>query len=145
MTLDDDVFEAARAQAQASGREKAAHAELDPDAPFPIISRLACALVEKSEFIQPTGRGRFAEWYGSPRREGFCCSFGLNPACEELLNKTDLEVAARGARGEVRAVELRGHPFFIGTLFQPERTALKGELHPIIAAFIRAAAGERSR
>jgi len=125
------------------GREKAAHAELEPEAPFPLIAPLACALVEKSELIQPTGQGRFAQWYGSASTEGFCCSFGLNPACEELLNKTNLRIVARGPSGDVRAVELREHPFFIGTLFQPERTALKGELHPIITAFIRAAAGER--
>lgn len=27
--------------------------------------------------------------------------------------------------GEVRAFELETHPFFIGTLFQPERSALR--------------------
>jgi CTP synthase (UTP-ammonia lyase) len=40
----------------------------------------------------------------------------------------------------VRAVELRGHPFFFGTLFQPERTALRGVLHPLVHAFLAAAA-----
>ena len=126
---------------QVLGRE-AAHAELDPDAPFPLISRLACAMVEKSERIQSTGQGRFAQWYGDARREGFCCSFGLNPACEDMIENSGLEIAARGETGEVRAVELRDHPFFIGTLFQPERTALKGELHPLVAAFIQAALGQ---
>ena len=120
-------------------RESAAHAELDPNASSPLIARLACALVEKSERIQPTGRGSFDRWYGSAREEGFCCSFGLNPACEALLQHSPLQIVARGETGEVRAVELRGHPFFIGTLFQPERSALRGELHPLVTAFIRAA------
>ncbi len=28
-------------------------------------------------------------------------------------------------------------PFFIGTLFQPERSALRGEVHPLMCAFLR--------
>jgi CTP synthase (UTP-ammonia lyase) len=125
------------------GRRDAAHAELDPGASFPVIAPLACALVEKAEHILPTGRGRFAEWYGAARPEGFHCSFGFNSACEALLENSALEVVARGASGEVRAVELREHPFFLGTLFQPERTALRGEVHPLVAAFLQAAAGSR--
>ncbi|HWN94442.1 MAG TPA: hypothetical protein VNT99_05385 [Methylomirabilota bacterium] len=123
------------------GRAQAAHAELEPGAAFPLIAPLACALVEKSERILPTGRGRFAQSYGaSPRTEGFHCSFGLNPDYEALLKNSGLEVVARGEQGEVRAVELAGHPFFIGTLFQPERSALRGEIHPLVDAFLQAAA-----
>src|SRR5436190_13747765 len=51
------------------GHHDAAHAELEPGASFPVIAPLACALVEKSERIVPTGRGRFAQWYGKPRAE----------------------------------------------------------------------------
>lgn len=32
------------------------------------------------------------------------------------------------------------HRFFIGTLFQPERSALHGVLHPLVGAFMAAAA-----
>ena len=122
------------------GRPDAAHAELNPEAPVPFIAPLACALVEKSQRIIPTGRGRFARWYGSPRAEGFHCSFGLNPACEAWLENSGLEIAARDESGEARAVELLEHKFFVGTLFQPERTALAGELHPLVDAFLHAAA-----
>jgi len=125
------------------GRDDAAHAELDPGAPMPLIAPLSCALVEKSERIVPTGQGQFAQWYGAARHEGFHCSFGLNPACEALLENSGLEVVARGDRGEVRAMELLRHKFFIGTLFQPERAALAGEIHPLIAAFVRTAATRR--
>jgi len=122
------------------GRDQAAHAELEPDAAFPLIAALACALVEKSERIVPTGRGRFTQWYGAmPRTEDFHCSFGLNPAYEALLENSGLEVVACGDSGEVRAVELSWHPFFVGTLFQPERSALRGEMHPLVDAFIQAA------
>jgi CTP synthase (UTP-ammonia lyase) len=125
------------------GRSDAAHAELEPAARDPLIAPLACALVEKGERITPTGGGRFAQWYGAPREEGFHCSFGLNASAEPLIENAGLEIVARGSSGEVRGVELRGHDFFIGTLFQPERAALRGELHPLVRAFVEAS-GKRS-
>ena len=126
------------------GREQAGHAELEPHAPFPLIAPLTCALVEKFERIRPTGRGRFAQWYGGERSEGFCCSFGLNPIYAALLENSPLEVVARGENDEVRAVELREHPFFVCTLFQPERHAMRGELHPLVGAFFESALARRA-
>jgi CTP synthase (UTP-ammonia lyase) len=41
----------------------------------------------------------------------------------------------------VRAVELEDHPFFLATLFQPERAALRGMAHPLVNAFAAAACG----
>ena len=35
------------------------------------------------------------------------------------------------------------HPFFVGTLFQPERAALRGETPPLVAAFVRAIANSQ--
>ena len=34
-----------------------------------------------------------------------------------------------------RAVELPGHPFFIGSLFQPELVSVRRGIHPLIQAF----------
>ena len=45
-------------------------------------------------------------------------------------------MTARDADGQVRGGELRSHPFFVGTLFQPERRALKGELPPLAREFV---------
>ncbi|MEJ1543764.1 hypothetical protein SMA24_26585, partial [Escherichia coli] len=42
--------------------------------------------------------------------------------------------------GEIRAVELVTHPFFVATLFQHERHALDGRPAPLVQAFLRAAA-----
>lgn len=121
------------------GRRDAAHAELDPAAPNPLVAPLACALVEKSERIVSTAHGRFAEWYGRGRTEEFHCSFGLNREWEATIESAGLEIVARGTSGEARAVQLRDHEFFVGTLFQPERATLKGELHPLVRAFLQAA------
>jgi len=39
--------------------------------------------------------------------------------------------------GDVRGIELDGHPFFIATLFQHERAALQGRLPPLVRAFVQ--------
>jgi CTP synthase (UTP-ammonia lyase) len=49
-----------------------------------------------------------------------------------------LQITARDEDDEVRAIELDGHPFFVATLFQPERAALRGRLPPLVGAFVRA-------
>lgn len=62
------------------------------------------------------------------------------PATAEATAATPSVVSpSRSAKdGDIRAAELPAHPFFIGTLFQPERSALRGERHPLIEAFVRA-------
>jgi CTP synthase (UTP-ammonia lyase) len=43
------------------------------------------------------------------------------------------------AEGEIRVVERRNHPFYIGTLFVPQLRSRLGRPHPLINAFVRAA------
>jgi CTP synthase (UTP-ammonia lyase) len=50
-----------------------------------------------------------------------------------------LKPAAHDPDGAVRAMELSGHPFFLGTAFQSERAALKDRRHPVVTAFVAAA------
>ncbi len=50
-----------------------------------------------------------------------------------------MKITGADESGEPRVVELTNHPFFIATLFQPERSALRGELHPLISAYLEAA------
>jgi CTP synthase (UTP-ammonia lyase) len=119
----------------------AAHAESAPDATMPLISRLSCSLVEQRAGVTFVEGSRLRTIYGTDQaEEGYRCNYGLNPEYEALLFGSDLKIAARDAAGEVRAIELSGHPFFIPTLFQPERAALQGAEHPLITAFVEAAA-----
>jgi CTP synthase (UTP-ammonia lyase) len=55
------------------------------------------------------------------------------------LQSGPLKIAARDDDGSVRAVELDEHPFFIGTLFEPERAALREQIPPLVKAFVAAA------
>lgn len=119
---------------------EAGHAESDPASPEPVITQLTCSLVEVEETLQLTPASRLRQIYGVDEiRETYHCRFGPNPAYVARLIEGGLKVGATGPDGEVRAVELPGHRFFFGTLFQPERSALKGTSHPLIIALIEAA------
>jgi CTP synthase (UTP-ammonia lyase) len=116
-----------------------AHAELDPDAPEPVIAPLTCGLVEADGTIRFVAGSRLAAIYGVGEIvETYHCRYGLSPAVAPRLEAGPLRVAARDLEGDVRAVDLDGHPFFVATLFQPERSGLAGTRHPLIAAFVDA-------
>ncbi|MBC7983056.1 MAG: hypothetical protein H7Y02_04290 [Candidatus Obscuribacterales bacterium] len=86
---------------------------------------------------------RLAKIYGcESAHEEYHCSFGLNPHYAERLSTGPMKVAARDEEGSVRAIELDGHPFFIATLFQPERSALHNRLPPLVKAFVAAVAAQ---
>ena len=124
------------------GQRDAEHGETAPDAAMPVISRLHCSLVEQSGSVEFQAGSRLREIYGcAEAMESYHCNFGLNPAYEWLFSQpAPLRVSARDSTCEVRAIELVDHPFFIATLFQPERSSLRGATHPLITAFVAAAA-----
>ena len=72
--------------------------------------------------------------------EEFFCNYEVNPEFEWAIAEAGFPVVARGANGEVRAIESPQHRFFVATLFQPQLSSKPGEPHPIIAEFLRAAA-----
>jgi CTP synthase (UTP-ammonia lyase) len=112
------------------------HAETSPDAAVLLISPLACPLIERSEEIE-LHDGLVRKAYGVSRiTEEYHCSYGLNRQYEDVLFKSDLRPTARALHGEVRAVELPSHPFFVATMFQHEWRALRGEVPPLVQAFV---------
>ena len=124
------------------GKPDAAHAELDPQAEHPLISRLSCSLVEVTATIRLAPESLAHRLYGTDRvEEGYRCNYGLNPEFRSLLeSRDDLAIEGTDDAGEIRIVRLRRHPFFLATLFQPERSSLKGLVHPLIRGFVAAAA-----
>jgi len=120
----------------------AGHAETDVDAVRQVIAPLQCALVEATGLIRIVPGTRLAEAYGCTEvTEGYRCRFGLNPEFAVALLQGALRVSAYDEHGEVRAVELSPHSFFVATLFQPERAALKSRRAPVVEAFVRACTG----
>ena len=114
-----------------------AHAETDPDASDPVITPLECALVEVSDALDLVPGSRLRQIYGSDRiTEKYHCWYGVSPRYAARLDTGPMRVAARNPAGDVRAIELDGHAFFIATLFQPERRALHGEVPQLATAFV---------
>lgn len=127
------------------GMDHAYHAENTPGAFPQVISSLSCPLIEQEEVVKIVpGTKLHALIRKEELRETFHCNFGLNPEWENLFNGASFRVCARDEAGDVRAMELVHHRFFMTTLFQPERRALSGELHPIVSAFFNASRAVRA-
>lgn len=120
---------------------EADHAETNARGTELVVTALACSLVGQHGDIAFTPGSQLSRIFGgSSSREGYHCNYGPNPAYRERFEAAGLRFTGFDAEGQIRACELAGHPFFIGTLFQPERAALAGRSHPLIGAFVRAAA-----
>jgi len=72
--------------------------------------------------------------------EGFFCNFEVNADFEWAFIEAGFSFVARGERNEPRAMESQAHRFFIATLFQPQLSSEPAKPHPIVVAFLRAAA-----
>ena len=126
-----------------AGLVSADHAETNPAADTPVVAPLACSLVEKTGTVHFTPGSRLREIYGrAGAEEAYHCNYGVNAAHRPTLERAGLRFTAFDAAGDIRGAELPApiHPFFIGTLFQPERAALRGELSPLVRTFVSAAA-----
>jgi CTP synthase (UTP-ammonia lyase) len=116
------------------------NAEVTPDASEYLIVPLDCSLMGHEEAVMIVPGTLAAKISGPGRRtERYHCSYGLNPEYLEALADNGLRFSGFDDSGQVRTAELPGHPFFIGTLFQPELQGDGAQPHPIIRAFAVAA------
>jgi len=117
-----------------------AHAETDPDAPQPLIVALSCSLVGHEGAVN-LAPGTLAERiFGVERSvERYHCSYGLDHTYLPTLTAHGLRFTGHDDSGQVRVAELAGHPFMVGTLFQPELAGDGSHCHAVIRAFAEAA------
>lgn len=121
------------------GWADAEHGELAPEAKRAVITPLSCTLVEATDTVRLAPYTRIAEAYGTlDIHEGYRCRYGVNPDFASALLEGDLIPSGHDSVGDLRAVELLDHPFFVATLFQPERAALKGVTPPLALALLKA-------
>lgn len=121
------------------GWADAEHGEMAPNAQRAVIAPLTCALVEATDTVRLAPYTRIAEAYGKLEiEEGYRCRYGINPEFASALLERALIPSAHDSAGDLRAVELLDHPFFVATLFQPERAALKGVTPPLAMALLKA-------
>jgi CTP synthase (UTP-ammonia lyase) len=124
-----------------AGIANADHAEINPSASKLVVAPLSCSLVEETGAVHFTPDSRMRAAYGTDKTlEGYHCRFGLNPNYRVALETAGLRFTAFDDAGEVRGFELPTHPFFVATLFQPERAALRGIAPPLVSALVRATA-----
>ena len=118
------------------GRE-AVHQEMDAEAKDPLIVKLSCSLVGAKARVIAVPGTTFADLLGGESVEEFHCNYGMAAAFEPTFDGSELEFVAYDEAKQVRAFRLANHPFFVGTLFQPERRALDGSLHPLVTNFLQ--------
>lgn len=121
------------------GIKDAEHEESNPNASNLFISRLACSLSGRKMEISLKPNSQIAELYGSTSaQENYYCNFGVNPSYIETLKSSYLKVTGSDAEGEIRIIEIRDHPFYIGTLFVPQTNSKPQAPHPIITGLLNA-------
>jgi CTP synthase (UTP-ammonia lyase) len=109
-----------------------------------VITALACSLVGQTHAVRLQAGSLAARLYGRDEVvEDYYCNYGLNPEYRARLERAGLRVSGAGADGEVRLIELPGHPFFLATLFLPQSRSAPGAPHPLLAGWAAAAAHAR--
>ena len=134
-----------------AGMTNAVHTELTPQADMPLLVKIACA-VDKTKGRQvPRMLGTFdinlvpeteaSKIYGKPKvSESYSCSYELNPEYEGRLVEAGLIISGRDDNGKARIIEVHNKRFFIATGFLPQLNSTSENPHPLILAFLKAAA-----
>jgi len=127
------------------GFKEADHAEYDPYASNLFISQLTCSLAGREMELTFSSGSRVAEIYGAiSATERYYCNFGVNPDHASLLKSGSLKITGSDSEGEIRVIELPGHPFFLGTLFVPQTGSTAAQPHPLVTAFVKAVQENKS-
>ena len=122
------------------------------DAKTPLITQVACALPGASGpalcgdqpiRLEP-GTRIAAACGGTSLSEPFQCSYQVNPAFQSALAAAGLRISGWSAQGEARAIELPDRRWFVATLFLPQYNSVPERPHPLISAFMQAAAAFRA-
>ncbi len=72
--------------------------------------------------------------------------YEFNPEYRELLEKKGLIIAGTSPDNKiVEAIELKNHPFFIGTQFHPEYISRPLDPHPLFVEFVKVCSGRSKK
>ena len=137
------------------GLEDAHSTEIDPDTKYPIVS-----LRPEIENVNMKGDMRLGLWpakltegtkFSSIYNEELIYErhrnqYEINNEFRDRIDEKGFKVAAVSPDGRiVEAMELEGHPWFIGVQFHPEFKSRPTKPHPLYKDFIRAAKEYRDR
>ena len=128
-------------------------AENDSDSQNIVITPVGCSTPlptaprrQGAERVRPVAGTRLALACGEHDLQGeYFCSFETNAAYVPRWEAAGLRVSGLGPDGEMRALDLPQHPFFLATLFQPQLRSSSAQPHPVVSAFLRSVlTGSRS-
>jgi CTP synthase (UTP-ammonia lyase) len=123
---------------------EADHAETAPGAANLVITKLVCSLAGQTQPLKIVPGTLAWQAYGKDEAvEAFRCHYGLEPAYRARIFQKGLKVAGVDVNGEVRIVELPDRRFFVATLFLPQLSSSAEQPHPLIIAYLKAAAAFR--
>jgi CTP synthase (UTP-ammonia lyase) len=114
------------------------HAESNPYASNLVINPLSCSLAGQTLKINITDRQStsFEIFKLDVIEEKYYCNFGLNTKYQVEIDKNGFKVVADDDSGEARILELKGHQFFIATLFVPQINSTFERPNPLISEFV---------
>lgn len=132
------------------GLQNANSSEFNPDTPYPVIDLLPeqRSIQEKGGTMRLGGFPcrlipntlTFAAYEQSDIRERHRHRYEFNNEYLEALTSKGLTISGTSPDGKlVEIIELRGHPWFVGTQFHPEFQSRLCSPHPLFTAFIGAA------
>jgi CTP synthase (UTP-ammonia lyase) len=121
------------------GIADAQHAEYDPYASRLFVTPLTCEVAGRTMHVTLDPGSRLYDG-ATDVEEQYYCNFGLNPDYRDQLDAAGLRITGVDADGDARVFELDGHPFYVATLFVPQMRSEPGRPHPVVSAFVSAAA-----
>ena len=121
------------------GIDNANHEESYPEKENLVISKLSCSLIEQQENLKIIDKDSII--YHTIKKEKFIgryfCNYGLNQKFLDVLTSNRLNFTSKSEDGQMRSFEIKSHPFFVGTLFQPALISTENEPNPIILEFVK--------
>ncbi len=120
------------------GIADAKHAEYDPYASKLVVNPLSCDLKGEPLQIELIDKASkvYSIYNASTIMEKYYCNFGLNPAYQNKLDANGFSIVGSDKHREARIIELKGHAFFIATLFVPQDNSTFENPHELILAFL---------
>lgn len=127
------------------GVATAAHAEYEPEATDFFISAMPPQpLISRARYIDIPLRSPVFPMYSKKRApERFFGKYGVNPKVERSLEMARFTSMASEPIGNFRIGGLTNHPFYIGTMFLPQLRSTIMLPHPLVTAFLKAAASSK--
>jgi CTP synthase (UTP-ammonia lyase) len=122
------------------GIEGAEHEETAKPGSLMVVHKLACSLAGQTHQVHIVpGTLAYSAYNKGKAVERFFCSYGLNPAYDQILSGGQMILSGKDDLGEARIIELSNHPFFMATLYVPQVLSTPDHPHPLLVKYLAVA------